>query len=332
MIRVLIALLILQVLPTHSTAHELMPAFLSLEATGERTYDGLFQVPSLGAQPMPLAPRFPDHCTLDAAPPRLANAEYFVRAFSLRCDGPLDGHVIEIAGLSRTQTDVLVRITSSVGAVQSARATPFQPTIIVSVDGSAADVALTYGILGAQHILLGLDHVLFVLALLLLIKRRSVLLWTITAFTLAHSITLAVSALGLVTVPQPLVEVLVALSIIVLAAEIIKERQGADRAKIATTAPAMAFLFGLLHGLGFGGALEAIGLPAHEVPLALITFNLGVEVGQLLVVMVALLATASLYRLLAVPLRPIRGTLATAIGILSAVWFTTRLVNLIEIA
>ena len=156
------------------------------------------------------------------------------------------------------------------------------------------DTARTYFLLGVEHILLGIDHLLFVLALLLLVRNPWMLVKVITAFTVAHSITLAVAALGWAHIPQAPVEAVIALSIMFVAAETIRQRR--DGTDLTSKAPwIVAFAFGLLHGLGFGGALKEIGLPQSDVPLALLTFNLGVEAGQLVFVL-AMLAFEGDYR------------------------------------
>lgn len=309
--------------------HEFMPALLSIEGSGDGAYEVLFKVPPLGAGPMPLEARFPDDCRTERETLRQDAAGAFLRHSRLSCDTPLTGRPVFVDGLTRTPTDVMARVTTPSGAVQTERLLREQPSFIVEGDATTLSVALTYTVLGTEHILLGLDHVLFVLALLLLIRRRGVLLWTITAFTAAHSITLALSALGLADMPQPAVEALVALSIVFLAAEVIKSG-AAGRARLSP--PVVAFAFGLLHGLGFGGALMEIGLPAGDIPLALVSFNVGVELGQLLVVAVALLATASLRTLLAVRLGGLRWPLAYSIGMVAAVWFAERVAAIVGAA
>ena len=188
------------------------------------------------------------------------------------------------------------------------------------------DTARTYFVLGLQHILLGIDHLLFVVALLLLIRDRWMLVKTITAFTVGHSITLAAAALGWAQAPQTPVEAVVALSIVFVAAEVCRQhRTGPD---LTIRFPwIMAFAFGLLHGFGFGGALKEIGLPQSDVPLALLTFNLGVEAGQLLFIAAVLALVASLDRLLALTVPRLRDVTAYAIGSLAATWFIQRLVS-----
>jgi len=304
--------------------HDMTPALLSIEAAGSGAYDVTFTLPAEGQRPMPLSTRFPERCSRAGPANERSEPRAIVRSFRLSCGAPLDGERVAVDGLSATGADVLVRVLAEDGTVQTGRLFPEAPSLLVRGRTTALDVAGTYLVLGTQHILLGLDHLLFVLALLVLIERRGVLLWTITAFTAAHSITLALSALGLASAPQRTVEIL-ALSIVFLAAEILKRGRPADDRSRLLSPPAVAFAFGLLHGLGFGGALRQIGLPDREIPLALLAFNVGVEAGQLLVVAIALAAAASLDRLLAARIPGLRQASAYAIGILAATWFAERL-------
>ncbi len=305
-------------------AHEFMPALLTIEGAGGE-YRVLFKLPALGNEPMPLTARFPGGCRKADERIEADPNGAFARSYALSCAAPLAGAEIAVEGLDRTPTDVIVRVIAPSGAVQTARVLAAEPRFTVAAEPTTLDVAATYTVLGMQHILLGLDHVLFVFALLLLIRRRGTLLWTITAFTAAHSITLALAALGFAQIPGPAVEALVALSIVFLAAEVVQRRAGAAH----LSPPFVAFAFGLLHGLGFGGALARIGLPQGEIALALVTFNVGVELGQLAIVTVALLATLSLRRLLAVPLEGLRPAFAYSIGMVAAVWFAERMLGIL---
>ncbi len=246
--------------------------------------------------------------------------------WSVRCAGGLPGQKLYIEGLIATYTDVLARIVSADGTVQTAQLTPDASELSAIAAPTATDTAATYFVLGMQHIMLGLDHLLFVLALLLLIRDTRTLIATITAFTLAHSITLACAALGIAAAPQPPVEALVALSIALVAAEIIRNSRG--QFDLSSRYPwVIAFFFGLLHGFGFGGALREIGLPQKDVPLALLSFNLGVEAGQLVFVALALLAIARLRLLLAVRSAKPRLWTTHVIGAVSAVWFVQRIAS-----
>jgi len=211
--------------------------------------------------------------------------------WAVRRTGGMTGSTIHIAGLSATMTDVLVRVERLDGTTQVTRLTPSAPSFVVEAAPRAMQVAATYLKLGVEHILGGIDHLLFVLALLILVKGRRRLIWTVTAFTVAHSLTLAAATLGFVHVPGPPVEAAIALSIVFVAAEIIRSRQG--EAGLTERYPwVVAFTFGLLHGLGFASALNQIGLPQSAIPVALLFFNVGVEIGQLLFIAAVLIVVA----------------------------------------
>jgi hydrogenase/urease accessory protein HupE len=225
--------------------------------------------------------------------------------------------------LAGTFTDVVVRVESSDGLVQATRLTPDQTSFTVAAAPTWLDTARTYFLLGVEHILLGIDHLTFVLALLLLVRNTWMLVKVITAFTLAHSITLAAAALGWAHIPQAPVEAVIALSIMFVAAETLRPHGNGDG--LARKAPwIIAFAFGLLHGLGFGGALKEIGLPQSDVPLALLTFNLGVEAGQLLFVFSMLGLKAMIHRALTIRIPLARAVAGYGIGSLAAVWFVQR--------
>ena len=237
---------------------------------------------------------------------------------TIRRPGGLTGAEITVDGLAGTLTDVLVRIQRTDGTSQVLRLKPESPSFVVEAVPGSLQVAATYLSLGIEHILLGLDHLLFVLALLILVDNWRRLVWTITAFTIAHSITLAAATLGWVAVPPPPVEAVIALSIVFVAGEIVRSRQG--RPSLSQRLPwLVAFTFGLLHGFGFAGALSEIGLPQQQIPLALFTFNVGVEIGQLLFVG-AVLLLARLPRLLHLPV-PAWWARAVAYGIGSVAVF-----------
>jgi hypothetical protein len=218
----------------------------------------------------------------------------------------------------------LARIGYSDETTEIARLTPEAPGFVVAGAQSRFEIAGTYLTLGVDHILSGIDHLLFVLALMLLIHNPWTLAKTITAFTVAHSITLAGASLGYFSLPQKPVEATIALSIAFVAREIIKIRPGEQR--LSESYPwVVAFAFGLLHGLGFAGALKEIGLPQVDVPLALLTFNLGVESGQLLFVAIVLAIVWAARAFVTLPVMPVRLIAAYLIGTTSIVWLVDRL-------
>jgi hydrogenase/urease accessory protein HupE len=227
-----------------------------------------------------------------------------VQTWSIRAER-LRGQTLRIRGLEGTMTDALARIEFADGTSWTQRLTPREPAAAIPVRESAFTVAAVYLKLGVEHILLGIDHLLFVLALMIIARGRWQLVKTVTAFTVAHSITLAAATLGFVHVPQRPVEALIALSIAFVATEIV--RGGDGRAGVAARAPwIVAFAFGLLHGFGFAGALSEVGLPQGHIPLALLFFNLGVETGQLVFIAAVLAGLALLRRVVAT--RPDTGT------------------------
>jgi hydrogenase/urease accessory protein HupE len=238
--------------------------------------------------------------------------------------GGLTGTTLSIDGLERTFTDVLLRLERVGESTLTHRLTPENPDYLIVAAPGPGQVAWTYFVLGVEHILLGIDHLLFVFALLLVVRGWRKLVGTITAFTIAHSITLALAALGFVHVPGPPVESIIALSIVFVAAEIIRGRRG-NPGLTARWPWIVAFTFGLLHGFGFAGALSEIGLPQSDIPLALLTFNLGVEAGQLLFVATMLAIYTILIRIRLKP--PAWAWLIPpyAIGGIAAFWMIERI-------
>ena len=269
-------------------AHEVRPGYLELRELHPGTYDVLWKVPARGDLRLGLYPNWPGECRVSEPAGRFADGA-FVERMRATCDGGLVGREIVIGGLEATRTDVLARVERLDGTTQTVRLTPAQPAFRVAAAPTALDVARTYGTLGVEHILLGVDHLLFVLGLLFLVGGWGRLVATVTAFTVAHSLTLAAATLGLVYVPQKPVEAAIALSIVFVAADILRE-DGAHASLTRTSPWLVAFVFGLLHGLGFAGALNEAGLPEHAVPLALLFFNLGVEAGQLAFIAAVFLA------------------------------------------
>jgi len=283
---------------------ELRPGYLEIHQTASDTYSMLFKIPALGEDlRLGIYVALPEG-TYDAAPPRAAfNNGAYVERRTIRRDGGLAGHTIAIRGLSATSTDVLVRIETLGGAMQTERLAPARTSFVVEATPHAGDVAASYLRLGVEHILFGFDHLLFVLALIILVRNWRRVALTITAFTVAHSLTLAAATLGFVSVPVPPIEAAIALSIMLVAVEIVKARRGSP--SLAARRPwLVAFCFGLLHGFGFAGALAEVGLPHHAIPIALLFFNLGVEIGQLAFVAAVLAAASMFRRAIALRLKP----------------------------
>jgi hydrogenase/urease accessory protein HupE len=306
-------------------AHELRPAFLDMRETAENSFSLLWKVPAQGDRRMQLDVVLPDRCRQASEPTNSVEGNYWLTRWQAECAGGLGGDEIVIGGLRTSLTDALVRIEYLDGSSEVARLTPEKPIMAVRGVMGPMETAATYFMLGVEHILSGIDHLLFVLALMLLIRDRWMLLKTITAFTVAHSITLAGAALGYLSAPQPPVEAAIALSIVFLARELVLERTNSK--DLAWRSPwIVAFAFGLLHGFGFAGALREIGLPPGDVPLALLSFNLGVEAGQVLFVVVMLVAYRAVSALVDLPRQPARRLMAYGIGTLSTLWLLERLV------
>ncbi len=307
-------------------AHEVRPGYLELRATAVDRYQVLWKQPALGEMRLKIDPVFPADCALVGGRIRQLVQGAFLDRMTVRCEGGLAGKTVGVAGLEATLTDVLVRVQLADGRAQTELLKPSRPSFAVS--GSApAGGAATYFALGVEHILLGVDHLLFVLGLMLLVSGRWLLFKTITAFTLGHSVSLALATLGAVSVPGPPLNAAIALSIVFLAAEIVRQRRG-EWHLTARHPWIVAGAFGLLHGLGFATALTALGLPASAVPLALLFFNLGVEAGQVLFIALVLAMLAS-WRVL--DLRWPTWTAPVpvyAMGIVAAFWFVGRLASL----
>jgi hydrogenase/urease accessory protein HupE len=310
--------------PAPSTAHELRPAYLDIRETAAGDFGIVWKTPALGEMRLGLYVRLPETCRPKGEAVNSFEAGAYFERWTASCPGGLKGRSLTIDGLRTSLTDVLVRLANADGSTQVARLTPEAPSLAVTASQTTFEVAKTYFLLGVEHILLGFDHLLFVLALMLLIRDRWMLLTTITAFTIAHSITLAGAALGYLSLPQKPVEATIALSIAFVASELARSRPGQRRT--SETYPwLVAFAFGLLHGFGFAGALKEIGLPQTDVPLALLTFNLGVEAGQLLFVAAVLLAVRAATALCAIPLTPVRMAASYLIGTMSMLWLVTRI-------
>lgn len=239
------------------------------------------------------------------------------------CRNDVAGGIVGLENFDTAQSDVLVRVAPLGRAVQALRLTPAEPHVMIKAKPDRWQVARTYFVIGIDHIVFGYDHLLFVVALVLLLSGFWTVFKAVTAFTIAHSLTLIGTTLGLVGLPQQPVESIIALSILFLAVEIVKRKPHAPR--LSERIPwVVAFAFGLLHGFGFAGALKEIGLPESDVPTALLTFNLGVEAGQLAIVA----ATVGVLGLLRHRWHGVEHKLVKmatyAIGITASYWFIER--------
>lgn len=303
-------------------AHEVRPGYLELTEREHRVFDVVWKQPLLGETRLPLEPRLPTTCCSERGRQEVVGGA-LVERLRLTCESGIDGGTIAIDGLEQTLTDVLLRVTWRDGRTFTAMLRPDAPTIAV---GASAVGLAGYLQLGFEHLLTGVDHVLFVLALLLLVRGGWPLVGAITAFTVAHSITLAASVLDVVRLPQTPVEATIALSIVFIAAEVLRPRD-----LLLQRFPwLIAFIFGLLHGFGFAGALREIGLPQDTLGVALLLFNLGIEAGQLFIVGAALVVVALLRRirrwrgLFDAHVHALRATTAYGIGAVAMFWTIER--------
>jgi len=271
--------LLLAVAGGMAVAHENLPASLIIQAQSPDDFDVLWRIPQTQGAAPKVTPVFPADCTPVTQPAELRTPGARLQQWQLRCKQGLHGGArITFDGLALTMVDVVTRVAYLDGTSESHIARAREPEVVLGQVSARGLAASSYFGLGAKHILTGIDHLLFVLCLIVLVPNLLALLKTITAFTLAHSLTLVLSALGVVHLPQPPVEATIALSILFLASEL--ARRDANAGMALQRPWVVAFAFGLLHGFGFAGALAEIGLPQGDIPLALLLFNLGVEAGQ----------------------------------------------------
>jgi hydrogenase/urease accessory protein HupE len=320
-------LLALLFVPYAASAHESRPAYLAITETAPGQYSVLWRTPLLAGMRLPVMLKLPDRVKNLKEPVMSELADSLVeRRWVAAGPNGLVGQHIEFTGLELTITDVLVRVQMLNGTVSTALARPNQPWVAIAAEPGVLSVAGAYILHGIEHILFGLDHLLFVLALILIVRSRRALLWTITSFTLAHSITLSLATLGVVHVPGPPVEAMIALSILLLACEVVRLERG--QASLTAQWPwIVAFTFGLLHGFGFASALTEVGLPRSDIPVALFAFNVGVEVGQLMFIaaVFALLAVTACFNLPPILGRRALHATTYGIGALAGFWFIERL-------
>lgn len=312
-------------LTVQSMSDELRPAYLEVTENKQNIFSLLLKVPAKGSKKLDIKVELPRSCTnITPLSTHFVNNAH-LEQWSVECVEGLVGKTLAFQGLTRTSTDLLLRLELLNGTSQSILLTPTKTSYQIPQEASSLQIVKTYTWLGITHILMGFDHLLFVFALLLIVKNMRRLLWTITAFTLAHSITMAGATLGFIHIPQQPVEAMIALSILFLAMEIVHEKQG----KVGLTSRfpwLIAFIFGLLHGFGFAGALAEIGLPQQAITLALIFFNIGVELGQLMFVTAVVLIGLALQRLKHPNvLQKVEMVVVYSIGGLSSFWVFERI-------
>ncbi len=323
MMRLLLPVLLMVFWPATARADDMRPGYLEVREVAAQRYLVFWKVPAGLERASPI---FPNYCNyLGDIHRSLKDGTLLLRG-EIMCSRPLAGRAVRLAGLENSSGDALLRYQPLSGTAQTARFTAAAPSVTIATKPGRWQVARTYFAIGVEHILTGYDHLLFVLSLVLLLSGSWRVVATVTAFTVAHSVTLIATTLNLVALPRAPVEAAIALSIVFLAVEIVKRNP--ENPRLSERFPwVVAFLFGLLHGFGFAGALAEIGLPDGEVPIALLTFNLGVEAGQLIIVAAAL-ATLIILRKFALPVvQPAQTLAAYAIGILASGWLIERIVS-----
>ena len=326
MIKYISTVLLLLLLPAVILAHEVRPGYLEIKEAADHSLQITWKQPLMGEYGVPLHPSISAGWLVDSLAAISYTESYLIKRWRIAPNhATLDQQIISIAGLEKTITDVLIRVTLLNDISFTYLVKPIQPFVKLDLSKPQALPVLQYLQLGIHHIWSGFDHLLFVLGLLLLVINRGRLFWTITAFTVAHSVTLALATLHIIKVSGAFTEAAIALSIIFLAVELLNHYHGKDG--FTSRYPwIVSFLFGLLHGLGFAGALQDVGLPDNNISIALFLFNAGVEVGQLIFVFVMLLLMAGIRQLKFRFPEWIYITPAYMIGTFAMYWFIERVV------
>lgn len=307
------------------TGHEIRPAYLQIIQISNKEFHVFWKIPSMGEAVPRIQPQFPPEFNLEVLNNPKQVPGSVIYSYKWQSQETLAGKSIRINGLDKTLIDVLVSVSYLNGEKITLLLQADKDEATIPGETSSWQVIKSYGILGIEHILLGIDHLLFVLALIMITRGKWKIVKTVTAFTLAHSITLSLAALGIVAFPSAPVEAVIALSIVFLALEIIKNQNGQET--LTSRKPwLVAFSFGLLHGFGFAGALADIGLPQQDIPLALAFFNIGVEIGQLIFVFFLLILLWLLRMRKNWPLQ-LQRIPAYAIGAVSMFWVIERVLG-----
>jgi hydrogenase/urease accessory protein HupE len=326
----LVCLGFLIALPAVARAHDVQPGYLEIRQTDATHLAATWKVPARTAL-NGLGVIFPPAWKIIGGPIDASSPDNLVQSWTLSCPpAGLDGNSVAISGLDKIPADVMVRIVRLDGSAAVTRLNPATTSFIINGRPGFWHMAVTYTLLGVEHILMGVDHLLFVLGLLLIVKSRLTLLKTITAFTIAHSLTLAIATLGYASAPVNPLNAAIALSILFLGPEIVRRKRG--QTSLTIEHPwVIAFAFGLLHGFGFASGLTSLGLSRSEIPPALLLFNVGVEIGQLMFVGIILSLEKS-FRVLDVHWsRWAQWIPAYAVGGLGAFWTIQRVAILIGV-
>jgi hydrogenase/urease accessory protein HupE len=317
----LVCFLLLPLLCAPAQAHRFAPSLLRLVEIGENEYNVVWKTPAQATSAIPLQPVLPDECAAAGDGAGEMEGTGVVRSFRVHCPGGLVGKTLSVSGLAENQASVLASLETADQRFYQALLNTEQDEFQIPEEPTAVAVMQEYTVLGTEHIWGGIDHLLFVFGLLLLVGGGRRLVWTITSFTVGHSVTLSAVTLGYFEFPVALVEFTIALSIFVLALELARE----DRSGLFSHYPWwLAGAFGLLHGMGFAGALAEVGLPQSELPLALLFFNIGIEVGQLAFIFAAIGVWMVFRKLVRQWQRQLLPVPVYVLGSLSAMWCIER--------
>lgn len=315
-------LLIVALFSSEVCAHRFAPSLLEIRQLSENSFNATWKTPIQKVSAVPMEPVFPADCEITSTSPWIQEGTGVLMQMDLSCTDGLVGKTLSVSGLGDNQSSALLRLYLAQDIFHQAVFTAVEPSFVVPIEGTAGSVTRDYIELGAEHIWEGPDHLLFVMGLLFLVGWNRRLILTVTAFTVGHSITLAVVTLGVFEYPVALVEFMIALSIYVLAVELAREDGGGALWRQPWW---LAAGFGLLHGMGFAGALAETGLPQSNVPLALLAFNIGIELGQLAFIALLVVLFAAVARLAgASRMAALRPVPIFVLGGLSAMWCIER--------
>lgn len=309
------------------SAHRFAPSLLEVQQRSATQFAVTWKTPIAAVTATPMRPLLPEGCEITGRSPWITEGTGRRRQIVWQCRDGLVGKTLGISGIAENMGSALLTLHLDAGIAHQQVLNADAPSYTVPKEPDQGEVVTQYTVLGAEHIWLGIDHLLFVLGLLLLVGRGRRLIWTVTAFTVGHSLTLAMVTLGWFTYPVALIEFLISLSIFVLAVELTRER-GISR--LWRQPWWLAGLFGLLHGMGFAGALAETGLPQSNLPLALLFFNLGIELGQLAFIAVLLILGAAVQKLLPNRTAALAPIPVVILGVLSAMWCIERGIGVIS--
>ncbi len=307
-----------------AAAHEVRPAYLDIAQDRTGWVRVLWRQPTAGEATLAITPQLSSGWLTPAAGERTVAEDSTITRWAIAPPhAVLEGQTLTIQGLDASITDVLVNVRYANAVEASQLIRPDRPLWRLPPSAKPVLPVAAYLQLGVSHIWTGVDHLAYLLGLMLLVTSLKALIKTVTAFTVAHSVTLTMSALGLINVAPAPVEAVIALSILAVAAELVRYRRGLP--SLAQRQPwLIAFPFGLLHGLGFAGALREVGLPPNDIPAALLSFNLGIEAGQMAFVLAVLAAFHGLALAAPRAVAWVRQALPYLIGSVASYWLIAR--------